>query len=133
MSLETLRALRRERLRPAEVYLVTRECQRPDWRWKRDDPQALWLSPRRDLRAYDLRAIVGLPVTALVGDLERERTGVVDAVADAGGVLVGVADAFNAEVTDAHPWAKYAGLLGPNWRAQVAPVLLADHYRFWSN
>lgn len=133
MSLETLRVIRRDRLRPPEVFLVTRECPRPGWRWKLDDPQALWLSPRRDLRAYDLRAIVGLPVTALVGDLERERTGVVDVVANAGGVLVGIADAFKAEVTDAHPWARYAGLLGPGWRALVAPVLLADHYRFWSN
>ena len=132
MSLETLRALRRERLRPAEVYMVTRECPRSDWRWLRDDPQAIWLSPRKDMRAYDLRPIVGLPVTALVGNLERERVAVAGAVADAGGVLVGVADAFNAEVTDAHPWAKYADLLGPGWRAQVAPVLLADHYRFWS-
>lgn len=133
MSLETLRSIRRERLRPDGVFLVTRECPRPDWRWKLDDPQALWLSPRRDLRAYDLRAIVGLPVTALVGDLERDRTGVVDVVANAGGVLVGIADAIHAEVTDAHPWAQYAGLLGPDWRAKVAPVLLADHYRFWSN
>lgn len=133
MSLDALRSIRRQRLRPPEVFLVTRECPRPDWHWKRDDPQALWLSPRRDLRAYDLRAIVGLPVTALVGDLERERTGVVDVVAEAGGVLVGVADAFRAEVTDAHPWARYADLLGPDWRAQVAPVLLAFHYCFWSN
>jgi len=133
MSLETLRSIRRQRLRPTEVFLVTRDCPRPDWRWKLDDPQAIWLSPRRDLRSYDLRAIVGLPVTALVADLAREKYAVADAVSDAGGVLVGVADAFKAEVTDAHPWARYAGLLGPGWRALVAPVLLADHYRFWSN
>ncbi len=133
MSLESLRELRRQRLRPEGVFLVTRECPRPDWRWKLDDPQAIWLSPRRDLRAYDLRVIVGLPVTALVADLERERVAATDAVASAGGVLVGIADAFNADVTDAHPWAKYAGLLGPDWQAQVVPLLLAFHYCFWSD
>ena len=48
-------------------------------------------------------------------------------------VLVGIADAIHAEVTDAHPWARYADLLGPDWKAQVGPLLLAFHYSFWSN
>ena len=33
MSLQTLRDIRLQRLRPPQVELVTMSCPRPNWRW----------------------------------------------------------------------------------------------------
>ena len=130
MSLETLRALRLARLRPPAVTLVLRDCPKP-WPWLRDDPAVVWLPQRADVRSHDLRPLVGLPVTALVDDLTRRADEVRQAVTDAGGVLVGIADGERAEVLDAHPWAQYADVFDGDWRIQVAPVLVSDRNRFW--
>ena len=128
MSLETLRALRLARLRPPAVTLVLRDCPKP-WAWLRDDPSVVWLTPRADVRSHDLRPLVGLPVTALVDDFTRRAAEVRQAVADAGGVLVGIADGERAEATESHHWAQHRP---DDWRELAAPVLLADHYHFWS-
>ena len=130
MSLATLRDMRLARLRPAAVTLVLRDCPRP-WPWLRDDPAVVWLPQRADARSHDLRPLVGLPVTALVDDLERRRSEVGEAVAAVGGVLIGIADGERAEVLNAHPWAQYADVFDGDWRIQVAPVLVSERNRFW--
>ena len=66
MSLQTLRDIRLQRLRPPQVELVTMSCPRPNWRWLLEDPAIVWLPAGSDVRAHDLRPLVGLPVTALV-------------------------------------------------------------------
>ncbi|HMM72839.1 MAG TPA: hypothetical protein PKC22_11595 [Rhodocyclaceae bacterium] len=131
MSLQTLRDIRLQRLRPPQVELVTMSCPRPNWRWLLEDPAIVWLPAGSDVRAHDLRPLVGLPVTALVDDLERRRSEVGEAVAAVGGVLIGIADGERAEVLDAHPWAQYADVFDGDWRIQVAPVLVSDRNRFW--
>ena len=84
MSLQTLRDIRLQRLRPPQVELVTMSCPRPNWRWLLEDPAIVWLPAGSDVRAHDLRPLVGLPVTALVDDLERRRSEVGEAVAAVG-------------------------------------------------
>ena len=133
MSLETLRAARRARLRPAGVFLLTRECPRPQWRWLLDDPSCVWLPERSDVRAHDLRALTGLPVTALVDDLGAREVEVREAVASVGAVLAGIADGQRAVVTEHHPWAANAEqIAGAGWSDLVGPALVSDRNFHWS-
>ena len=119
MSLETLRAARRARLRPAGVFLLTRECPRPQWRWLLDDPSCVWLPERSDVRAHDLRALTGLPVTALVDDLRRRREQVIEALREVNAKLIGICDGVDAEVIDEHPLpAEAAEVVMLDWRAE---------------
>lgn len=120
MSLETLRSVRRQRLRPEGVFLVLRDCPRP-WPWLLDDPAIVWLSPRQDVRAHDLRPLVGLPVTALVDSLTKRRAEVIEAVGQAGGHLVGIADNREGEFLHDHAW--------PDLAAQA---LVTDQRFFWN-
>ena len=130
MSLDTLRHMRLQRKRPASVKLVTRDCPR-NWVWLLDDPAIVWLPQRTDVRAHDLRPLVGLQVTALVDDVQRRVDQVTQAVADVGGVLVGIADDRSAIVTDDHPWANDMAALTDDWREMVAPVLVSDRNFLW--
>lgn len=132
MSLTTLRALRVKGCRPSDVFVVQRECPKPEWRWLRDDVQVVWLSPRRDVRAYDLRPLVGLHVIALVGNLADGLEHVAPAVKKAGGRLIGMADATDAKVWTRHPWAqRLHELAGQEWADLIKPALIADHNTFW--
>ncbi len=132
MSLQTLRDMRLARLRPAAVTLVLRDCPKP-WPWLRDDPAVVWLPQRADVRSHDLRPLVGLPVTALVDDLDRRMSQVREAVAGVGGVLLGIADEDRALVTDQHPWAVIGEKFSdPNWRQLVAPAMVSDRNFYWS-
>ena len=66
MSLETLRYLRLSGLRPRAVYLVTKACPKPQWRWLDDDPTRVYIPQATDVRAHDLRPLFGLPVTVIL-------------------------------------------------------------------
>lgn len=131
MSLKSLRDLRMGGLRPAHVRLVTLDCPKP-WPWLRDDPSIVWLPPRCDVRSHDLRPLVGLPVDALVDNLDRRVKQVQEAVENAGGVLCGVADGGAALVTDRHPWKAHEGTLGSAWRDGAAHLLVGEQIFFWS-
>lgn len=132
MSLSTLRALRVKGCRPSEVFVVQRECPKPEWRWLRDDVQVVWLSARRDVRAYDLRPLVGLNVVALVNDLDDGLKCIVPAVKHAGGHMIGIADGRWAKVWKRHPWAhRLHELAGHEWADLIKPALIADHNTFW--
>jgi hypothetical protein len=129
MSLATLRALRLHRRKPASVFLLILDCPKP-WPWLRDDESNVWLDPRCDVRAADLRPLHGLPVVALVDDATARQAEVEEAMADVGAELLGIADAESAAVYDAHPWRQFANLI--DWRADAGAVMCADHERFWS-
>lgn len=130
MSIASLRELRLARLRPARVKLVTLDCPRPRWRWLLDDPEIVWLPSRTDVRAHDLRPLIGLEVTAFVDSLDRRSAEVCEAVESAGGVLIGIADGVQAQVMDRHPWSQYANSLG-DWRELVAPWLVYERNTIW--
>lgn len=133
MSLKTLRSLRLSGRCPADVIVVERDCPHPEWRWLRDDVQLVWLSPRKDVRAYDLRPLVGLQVVALVERLADGMKSVVPAIKHAGGQLIGAADATSARVWRRHPWAaRLRELAGDEWADLIKPVLVAEHSTFWS-
>lgn len=132
MSLTTLRNLRRSGMRPVDVFVIQRECPRPEWRWLRDDVQLVWLSPRKDIRAYDLRPLVGLQVVALVERLADGMKRVAPVIKRAGGQLVGMADGSEAKVWKRHPWApRLQELAGNEWADLIRPILVADHRVFW--
>lgn len=131
MSLQSLRTLRLQRLRPARVSLVLRDCPQPRWKWLLDDPAIVWLSPLSDARAHDLRPLVGLQVAALVDDLGRRADEVRQAVIGAGGLLIGMADGERAIVADEHPWSPLS-MYGDEWRSMAADELLDRRYLFWS-
>ena len=105
MSLQSLRDLRLRGLRPAQASLVLMDCPKPTWRWLRDEPSLVWLSPRSDVRSHDLRPLTGLPVEALVDCIDRRGQQVKTALEQVGATLIGMADKHRAEVTDKHPWA----------------------------
>lgn len=130
MSIASLRELRLARLRPAGVKLVTLDCPRPRWRWLLDDPEIVWLPSRTDVRAHDLRPLIGLEVTAFVDSLDRRSAEVCEAVESAGGVLIGIADGEQAQVMDRHPWSRYANSL-EDWRELVAPWLVYERNTIW--
>ena len=104
MSLETLRYLRLSGLRPRAVYLVTKACPKPHWRWLDDDPTRVYLPQATDVRAHDLRPLFGLPVTVLVDDLAKRREQVMEALASVNATLVGICDGVTAECESDHPW-----------------------------
>lgn len=134
MSLQSLRETRLRGLCPPEVFVVQRACPRPDWRWLRDDVQVVWMSPRRDVRAYDLRPLVGLSVVALVERLAEGLTTVAPAVKRAGGKLVGMADGADARVWRRHPWARRLHeLAGDEWAELIKPVLRSDWMTFFGD
>ena len=119
MSLETLRYLRLSGLRPRAVYLVTKACPKPHWRWLLEDPARVYLPQEADVRAHDLRPLVGLPVTALVDDLRRRREQVIEALREVNAKLIGICDGVDAEVIDEHPLpAEAAEVLMLDWRAE---------------
>ena len=85
------------------------------------------------MRAHDLRALTGLPVTALVDDLGAREVEVREAVASVGAVLAGIADGVSAIVTEHHPWAANAEqIAGAGWPDLVAPALVSDRNFHWS-
>lgn len=104
MSLETLRYLRLSGLRPRAVYLVTKACPKPHWRWLLEDPARVYLPQEADVRAHDLRPLIGLPVTVLVDDLAKRREQVMEALASVSATLVGICDGATAECASDHPW-----------------------------
>ena len=130
MSLIALRDMRLRGMRPAAVALVTRDCPKP-WPWLHDDPAIVWLPQRADVRAHDLRPLVGLSVTALVDDVKRRTEEVMQAVQDARGVLVGIADGQRAIVLDAHPWSPLAQY-DDEWRDLAGRELTVRQQLFWS-
>lgn len=130
MSLSSLRDLRLSRMRPAGVTMITADCPRPHWKWLLDDPSLVWLSGRTDVRSHDLRPLVGLEVKAFVDDVRRRSAEVREAVAGAGGVLIGIADGESAEVTELHPWSRYESAL-EDWRELVAPWMVVERNSIW--
>lgn len=132
MSLQTLRELRLMRKRPRQVDLVTMDCPRPDWRWLRDDPSMVWLPASTDVRAHDLRPLVGLPVLAMVDSLARRLDEVRQAVGAVGGLLLGVADGEHAWVADGHPdEAMSAQFADPQWREVIGAGMVIERNLFW--
>ena len=125
MSLQSLRAMRLDRLRPRSAYLLTMDCPSP-WAWLRDDPSLVWVSPRTDVRSHDLRPLVGMPVVALVDSLATRRDEVTEAVEAAGGVLTGIAGADGAESYE------YPDR-GDPWPAVLAEMLMFERGMFWKS
>lgn len=125
MSLQSLRALRLEGMRPRSAYLLTMDCPKP-WPWLRDDPSLVWVSPRADVRSHDLRPLVGMPVVALVDSLRARKAEVIEAVESAGGVLAGIAGSDGAESYE-YPER------GEPWPALLAEILMYERSMFWKS
>lgn len=122
MSLESLRNLRRSGKKPLRVSLVTMECPRPTWLWLRDDPTIVWIPRSHDVRAHDLRALVGTEVVAMVDSLSKRRNEIAAAMDEVGATLAGIADQEVAEWCLPHPYPELAEML-----------LLHDRNFMWSH
>lgn len=125
MSLQALQSLRRDGLRPSHVSVVAWECPVDRWAWWREDPAIVWLPARQDLRAHDLRALVGINVDVFVDDIDSRRDQVKAAIYRSGAKLAGVTDGRAAFVSKRHEWAAHADA-SPWWEEAAKAWLLSQ-------
>ena len=76
----------------------------PTWLWLRDDPTIVWIPRSHDVRAHDLRALVGTEVVAMVDSLSKRRNEIAAAMDEVGATLAGIADQEVAEWCLPHPY-----------------------------
>ena len=121
MSLQSLRNLRLQRLRPTlGISLLTRACPWPHYDWYEQDPTKVWV-PGPDVRAYDLRALTGLKVTAFVESVALRREQVAAALEAVGAKYFAITDGKSTEIGP--------GCVYPEVSLPMTREWLAD---FWS-